>query len=79
MKHSLLFSAVLAALVLGACEKSTVVPSPTVATPPGGTGLAGSIPAPLGTSPDRQDESMAMPKSGPANDRPTPMPNPLVK
>lgn len=113
MKHSLLFSAALAALVLTACEKSTVVPTPTLAVPPGGTGLTGSIPAPISTAPGnstdtslpavkpvtpgdllstgsqnkpnpqgsmtKQEESMAMPKPGQANDHSTPVLNPPVK
>lgn len=111
MKHSLLFSAALAALLLSACEKSTVVPAPSVASPPG-TGLTGSIPTPISTSPgsstdtalpavkpvtpgdlptgsqykpnpqgsmSRQEESMAMPKPGQANDHSTPVLNPPVK
>ena len=111
MKHSLLFSAALAALVLSACEKSTVVPAPSVASP-SGTGLTGSIPAPISTAPGnstdtslpavkpvtpgdlptgsqnkpnpqgsmtKQEESMAMPKPGQANDHSTPVLNPPVK
>lgn len=112
MKHSLLFSAALAALVLTACEKPTAVPPPKLGAPPGGTGLTGSLPAPISISPSsstdtalpaikpvtpgdlptgsqskpnpqgsmtKQEESMAMPKPGQANDHSTPVLNPPVK
>lgn len=57
MKHSMLFSAVFAALVLSACEKSSDVPTPTLAAPPGGTGLTGSIGAPISTSPGNSTDT----------------------
>lgn len=102
MKYMFVVSAVMAALLLSACEKTPVVSPPgQVSTPPGGNGLTGSISAPISTSTypptdatlpsvkpvtpndlptgsqsnanpqgsmTKQEESMAMPKPGQAND-----------
>lgn len=42
MKHSIIFSAVVVALGLSACEKSTVVTPPAVVTVPGPAGPTGA-------------------------------------
>lgn len=52
MKYSLIFSVAMAVLAVSACEKKTVVvPAATQSAPPGGTGLSGSISAPISTAP----------------------------
>lgn len=57
MKYPLLFSAALAALTLNACEKPTAVPPPKLAAPASGTGLTGSLPAPISISPGNSTDT----------------------
>lgn len=73
MKYSLIFSVAIAVLALSACEKKTVVaPAATLPVPPSSTGLSGSVPAPISTTPGTPiDSSLPAVKPVTSADLPT--------